>query len=89
MEGVELVPKDFTRMLEVGRRIGWPKALIEANEQLAARGRCFDIAHSAPPELTGSLFEDNIFFSFTSDDHEMICRPVILQLATKLNLIVV
>ena len=89
LEGAELVPKDFTRMLEAGRRIGWPRELIEANEQLAARGRCFDIAQSAPPELRGSLFEDNIFFSFLSDDHEKSCRPVIEQLATTLNLKVV
>jgi hypothetical protein len=89
LDGMKLVPKDFTRMLDVGRRIGWPDELIEANEQLAARGRCFDIAQSFPPQLTGSLFEDNIFFSFVSADHETTCRPAILELATKLDLIVV
>jgi hypothetical protein len=89
LDGLELVPKDFTRMLEVGRGIGWSQELIETNEQLAARGRCFDIAQSVPPELMGSLFEDNIFFSFGSDDHEKICRPTILSLATELDLAVV
>ena len=83
--GVHFIAKDFTSMLAAGRRMGWSEAMLRANEELAARGKCFDFSQGAPPGLKGSLFEDNIFFSFVSAQHLEASLPVIQRLADALN----
>ena len=83
--GVALVPKDFTAMLNAGRRMGWSEAMIRANEELAERGKCYDFQQTGPPHLRGSLFENNIYFSFESGEHQEACLPLIHTLAETLG----
>ena len=83
--GVTLAPKDFTAMLNAGRRIGWSEAMIRANEELAERGNCYDFYQTATPRLRGSLFENNIYFSFESGEHQEACLPLIRTLADSLG----
>lgn len=85
LEGLVFTPKDFGPMLAAGRRMGWPDELIRANEDLARKGRCFDFAMTKAPFLRGSLFEDNVFFSFSSRGHRDGCMPEIERLASTLD----
>lgn len=85
---LDTYPVDFEEMIEVGRRIGWPDALIRANQLLAERGKCFNFAQTDYPKLQGSLFEDNIFFSFTDSLHYEICLPVIKVIAKSIGCVV-
>ena len=67
-QDADLTPKDFGPMIEAGRRMRWTEAMIRANEELARRGKCFDFQMRVEPSLSGSLFEDNVFFSVTGDE---------------------
>jgi hypothetical protein len=67
-QDADLTPKDFAPMIETGRRMRWTEAMIRANEELARRSKCFDFQMRAEPNLSGSLFEDNVFFSVTGDE---------------------
>jgi hypothetical protein len=67
-QDADLMPKDFGPMIEAGRRMGWTQAMIRANEELALYGKCFDFQMRVAPNLTGTLFEDNIFFSITGQE---------------------
>jgi hypothetical protein len=48
--------------------MGWTGAMIRANEGLAERGNCFDFQMRVEPYLSGTLYEDNVFFSVTGDE---------------------
>jgi hypothetical protein len=67
-QDADLTPADLTPMIAAGRRMGWTGELIRANEELARRGNCFDFALQVAPYLTGTLYEDNVFFRMTGDE---------------------
>jgi hypothetical protein len=76
---------DFDRMIEVGKRIGWSKEMLEAHEALRASGRCFTFRQNQPPWLQGTLFEDNVFFDYADSNQEVAARAVIIELARTLD----
>jgi hypothetical protein len=82
-QDADLIPKDFRPMIEAGRRMGWTAAMIRANEELADRGKCFDFTLRAEPYLSGSLFENNVFFHITGDEQEAL--EYIITLAEELG----
>jgi hypothetical protein len=82
-QAADLTPKDFGPMIEAGRRMRWTSAMIRANEELSARGNCYDYTLSTEPYLTGSLFEDNIYFSLAGD--ERMALKYIERLARELG----
>lgn len=79
----ELTPKDFGPMIEAGRKMRWTDEMIRTNEELAHRGNCFDFVLRAEPFLSGSLFENNVFFSITGD--ERVALAYIKRLADELS----
>ena len=83
--GINFKPKDFAPMIAAGTRLGWTVEMIRANEELARRGNCFEFASEKAPFLRGSLFEDNVFFSFSGAKHEHACVPEIERLAKLLD----
>lgn len=64
---VVLIPTDFESMIAAGRRMGWPPKLIRANEELAARGNCNSFEWNGEPKISGTLYEDNVFFVVVDD----------------------
>jgi hypothetical protein len=81
-----LRPKDFGPLIASGREhCHWSADTIREHEQMAERGRCFDFRSEHPPYLEGVLYEDNIYFSFHSFDHQKTCLPVIESLRQKLD----
>ena len=79
-------PKDFVALIAAGREHGhWSVETIREHEQMAERGRCFEFRSERPPYLEGTLYEDNIWFSFHSFEHQKACLPVIESLRQKLN----
>ena len=79
-------PKDFGPLIAAGRKHGhWSAETIQKHEQMAERGRCFDFRSERPPYLEGTLFEDNIWFSFHSSEHQKTCLAVIESLRQKLD----
>ncbi len=64
---VALFPPDFESMITAGRRMGWSPAMIRANEELAARGNCISFEWNGEPQISGTLFEDNVFFGVVDD----------------------
>ncbi|MBK7861807.1 MAG: hypothetical protein IPJ65_24960 [Archangiaceae bacterium] len=83
---VEVHPMELGRMIEVGKRIGWSKELLDGHEALRAGGRCFTFRQNVPPWLRGTFYEDNVFFEFANEQQEAEMRPFILELATRLQL---
>jgi len=81
MPAIKTAPVDFDRMIEVGKRIGWSKEMLDAHEALKARGRCFTFRQNEHPWLQGTLFEDNVFFDYADSSHEAEARPIIIELA--------
>lgn len=80
------LPKDFGPLIAAGRDHGhWSAETIRQHEQMAERGRCFDFRSERPPYLEGTFFEDNIYFSFHSFDHQKACVPLIESLRQKLD----
>ena len=80
---VMLRPQDFTQMIATGKRIGWPEVMIRSHEEMAARGKCFQFRWDGYPALSGSLFEDNVFFSIIDDEQATL--EFINAWATKLD----
>jgi hypothetical protein len=79
-------PKDFGPLIAAGRQHGhWSVETIRDHEHMAEQGRCFEFRSERPPYLEGTLFEDNIWFSFHSLDHQKACLPVIESLRQKLD----
>lgn len=79
-------PKDFGLLISAGRdHAHWSAETVRLHEQMAERGRCFDFRSECPPFLEGTFYEDNIFFSFHSFDHEKACFPAIEALRQKLD----
>lgn len=72
---------DIPAIVAAGKRIGWPQSLIDFQWDLVKRGKCFEFNQETPPGLTGAFYETNVFFSFTSGEHEAACRPQIDVLA--------
>ena len=72
---------DIPAMVAAGKRIGWPQSLIDSHWDLMKRGKCFSFYQEETPGLTGSFYENNVFFSFNSAEHEAACRPQIDLLA--------
>lgn len=79
-------PKDFGPLITSGHNQGhWSAETIREHEQMAERGQCFDFRSERPPYLEGTLYEDNVWFSFYSFDHQKACLPVIESLRQKLD----
>jgi hypothetical protein len=85
-EDAKLIPKDFGPMIEAGRRMRWTEEMIRGNEDLARRGNCFDFVMRVEPFLSGALFENNVFFSITGDEHAAL--TYIRRLAKELGVCV-
>jgi hypothetical protein len=82
----DVIPKDFGPLIAAARKTGWPEDMIEANEELARRGRCYDFTLKSEPFLTGSLFEDGLEFRITGDKEAAMAY--IKQLAVELGTLV-
>ncbi len=79
-------PKDFDELIEAGRKHGhWSPELIREHEEMAKRKRCFDFFLDRPPYLRGTLFENNIWFSLYSPEHEKACLRMIEALRQRLD----
>jgi len=79
-------PKDFAPLIAAGRdHAHWSPELIREHEEMAQRGRCFDFRLERAPHLQGTLFEDNIWFSFHSAEHEKSCLRFIERLREYLD----
>jgi len=79
-------PKDFAPVIAAGREhCHWSAEVIRQHEEMAQRGRCFDFRLERPPHLQGTLFEDNIWFSFYSPQHQKSCLRFIEALREKLD----
>lgn len=89
MPAIEVGPVDFTRMIEVGKRIGWSQELLDGHEALRAGGRCFTFRQNQPPWLRGTVYEDNVFFEYDDERQEAQVRPVITELARALDVRVI
>jgi hypothetical protein len=76
---------DFAPMIVAGERIGWTEEMITAHQALAEGGNCFDFRLQINPYLSGTLYEDNIFFRFVDSEQERECMPLIQELATRLD----
>lgn len=85
MPAMKTQPVDFDRMMEVGKRIGWSREMLDAHEALKAGGRCFQFRQNQAPWLQGTLFEDNVFFGYTDGKQEALARPVIAERARTLD----
>jgi hypothetical protein len=85
LPSIELEPVDFERMIEVGKRIGWSKELLDGHEALKLGGRCFTFRQNVPPWLRGTLYEHNVFFEYTDEQQERLVRPHITELAQGLD----
>jgi hypothetical protein len=79
-------PTNFEALIAAGRKHGhWPEALVREHEEMAKRGKCFSFKLQSPPFLQGTLYEDNVWFSFYSADHQKACIPIIESLREKLD----
>jgi hypothetical protein len=67
LPGAALFAPDFAAMIAAGRRMGWPAAMIRANEELASRGNCISFEWAGPPKISGTLYENNVFFGVVDD----------------------
>jgi len=78
-------PFDFGPMIEAGKRMGWTEEMIRTNEELSHRGRCFAFEMTQEPFLRGTLYEDNVFFSFSGAEHERASMHAIEGLAREFD----
>jgi hypothetical protein len=85
LDEFEIGEVDFPAMIEKGKQIGWTQEMIDANWGLMKRGKCFSFIQHATPFLQGTMYEDNILFSFSSREHEDGCRRVINDFAKRLG----
>ena len=77
---------DFGRQIEVGKRLGWSKEMLDGHAGLLARGRCFTFRQDQPPWLRGTFYEANVWFEFDDQKQEETMRPAILSFAQTLGL---
>lgn len=85
MEGMAISDVDFPAMIEAGKRFGWPQKTIDSHWGMMERGKCFQFAQSREPFLQGTMYEDNIFFSFHDHIHQESCKLVIESMAKVLG----
>ncbi|MBN1311120.1 MAG: hypothetical protein JXB30_06845 [Anaerolineae bacterium] len=83
LPGVNRKETDIPAIIEAGVKAGWPKALVEEHRRLMRSGKCFDYAVDGGIRCT--LWENNIFFSFSNRTHEEQCLPIIEMLANQLQ----
>lgn len=76
---------DFPAMIAAGTRLGWPKGMIDSHWAMKERGRCFSFEQGAYPHLRGTMYEDNVFFTYIDGGHEAAARPEIERLAKLLQ----
>jgi hypothetical protein len=85
MEGMAISDVDFPAMIEAGKRFGWPQKTIDSHWGMMERGKCFQFAQSDAPFLQGTMYEDNIFFSFQDRAHQELCESIINSMAKLLG----
>lgn len=83
---MDLDPLDIPALVAAGKAMGWSQTVIDHHWTLLAHGKCFRFEQDGGVELSGTLYEDNVFFSFADADHDAACRPVVEKLAKKLGL---
>src|SRR5437870_1892326 len=66
-------PTDFDALISAGKRVGWTAEMIAEHQAMAERKKCFDFRMESVPYLSGTLYEDNIFFSFYDSQQEKQC----------------
>lgn len=83
---IELDSLDIPALVAAGKKMGWSQVVIDHHWTLMANGKCFRFDQDDEPELSGTLYEDNLFFSFFDGDHEAACRPLIEKIARQLGI---
>ncbi|MFP2933858.1 hypothetical protein ACLESO_53760 [Pyxidicoccus sp. 3LG] len=76
---------DFPSMIEAGKSFGWTQEMVDSHWGMMARGKCFSFEQDALPHLQGTMYEDNIFFTFTDYEHEVAAMHEIERLAKLLK----
>jgi len=89
LPAIETGAVDFSRMIEVGKRIGWSQEMLDGHEALRAGGRCFTFRQNQPPWLRGTCYDDNVFFDYADEKQEAEMRPAIVELAQQLDVRIV
>ncbi len=83
---MDLDPLDIPALIAAGKAMGWSKTVIDHHWTLLSQGKCFRFEQDGGLELSGTLYEDSVFFSFFDADHAAGCRPIIEKMARKLGL---
>lgn len=85
LSDADVRPKDFGPLIAAGRRMRWTEQMIRSHEDMAKRGKCFDFYWTAEDDtkISGTLFENNIFFSAIDD--ELATLDVLKRWANQLD----
>jgi hypothetical protein len=86
IDGMSFESLDIPALVAAGKKMGWSPAMIDHHWKMMANGRCFRFDQDDEPFVGGSLYEDNVFFSFDDAEHDADCRPIIEQIARSLGL---
>lgn len=78
--------KDFGPLIEAGRRFHWTEETLRINEEMAARGKCYDFDLAIPPFVRGTLYEDNVFITIgVYGEYEKDAADLVKQWAKQLD----
>ncbi|MBP9087056.1 MAG: hypothetical protein KBG15_13125 [Kofleriaceae bacterium] len=83
--GVIMSETDIPAIVAAGIRLGWPQSLVDWHWEAMRIGGVYDFESLADDGFSCTLWRDNIFFRFTSHEHEKACRPRIEALARELR----
>jgi hypothetical protein len=83
--GVTMSETDIPAIVAAGTRVGWPQSLVDWHWEAMRAGGVYDFASPDDEGLSCTLWRDNIFFRFTSQEHEQSCIPRIEELARELG----
>ena len=83
--GVTMSETDIPAIVAAGTRVGWPQSLVDWHWESMRVGGVYDFVSPDDEGLSGTLWRDNIFFRFTSQEHEQACLPRIEELARELR----
>jgi hypothetical protein len=83
LPGVTKSETDIPAIVAAGAKLGWPQDVIDEHWEWMRRGKCFDF--NVEDGVSGTLWEDNIFFRIVDFAHEEACLPLISAIARQLS----
>ncbi len=77
---------DFDALIQKCKDNDWPPELADKYRRLKDSGNCIEFETKGDPVYTGTVWEENVYFTFEDLAQHNACEPFIEKLARELGL---